>query len=194
MSADGLPDFELRLLKPGDRVDKFSSGDALFQPLKTFLKGESKKFQEQLLASTYVLADGDVVRAYVTLVCGEITAEKDINDLVEVEFRYEHYPAVKIARLAVDSKYRKLRFGQQIVDFAVGRALEIAEIAGCRFVVVDAKKPSVGFYEKYGFRLINTEENRGRNEPVMFLDLMRARGVKISPAGASEPPVDVDPR
>lgn len=145
MSVNDLQDFELRLLNPDDQVNRFSSGDAQFQPLKTFLKRDSKKYFEQLLASTNILVESNVVRAYVTLVCGEITAEKDTNELVEAEFRYEHYPAVKIARLAVDSRYRKLGFGQQLADFAVGRALEIAGISGCRFVAVDAKKPTVGF-------------------------------------------------
>jgi hypothetical protein len=45
---------------------------------------------------------------------------------------------------------------------------------GCRFVIVDSKKSSVGFYEKQGFTLIDTKENRGRSEPVMFIDLHKA--------------------
>ena len=148
MQADDLPEFELRLLEPGDAFTGFSLGNARFQPLKTFLKRDSKKFLEQLLASTYVLAESNVVRACVTLVCGEVTAEKDIADQVEAEFRYQHYPAVKIARLAVDSRYRGLGFGRKLVEFAVGCTLGISKIAGCRFVVVDAKRPSVVFYEK----------------------------------------------
>ena len=178
MSADDLPDLELRPLQPDDRVNRFSSGDKQFQPLKTFLQRDSKKFQEQFLARTYVMVDGNLVRAYVTLVCGEITAEKNITDLDGAEFKNEHFPAMKIARLAVDSKYRKSGYGQKLVDFAVGRAIEISGIAGCRFVVVDAKKPSVDFYKQYGSRFIDTQENRDRNEPVMFLDLMRAGGVE----------------
>jgi hypothetical protein len=61
--------------------------------------------------------------------------------------------------------------GRTLIEFSVGRSQDIADIAGCRFVVVDAKTPSVAFYEKCGFRLIDTAENRGRPEPVMFLDL-----------------------
>lgn len=174
MQADELPDFDLRLLEPGDRFAGFSLGDSQFQPLKTFLTRDAKKFADQFLAKTYVIAEADLVRAYVTLVCGEVAAERDIADLDGADFRYEHFPALKIARLAVHAKYRKFALGRTLVDFSVGRSQDIASIAGCRFVVVDAKKPSVGFYEKCGFRLINTDENKSRTEPVMFLDLKSA--------------------
>jgi len=146
-------------------------GDAQFQPLKTFLTRDSKKFAAQKLARTYVIVTDSKVCAYATLVCGEIAAERDIADLDGADFRYEHFPAVKIARLAVHKKYRDFSLGRTLIEFSVGRSQDIADIAGCRFVVVDAKTPSVAFYEKCGFRLIDTAENRGRPEPVMFLDL-----------------------
>ena len=116
------------------------------------------------------------VVAYVTLVCGEITAERDdLADFVGADFRYEHYPAMKIARLAVTKQYRSAdyKFGRKLVDFSLGRSKEVADIAGCRFVVVDAKTPSIGFYEKCGFRSLDTPENLGRSEPLMFVDLKK---------------------
>lgn len=59
-----------------------------------------------------------------------------------------------------------------MVDFAVGTAKDvICPAVGCRFVVVDAKKQSIGFYEKCGFTLLDTDDNRSRQSPVMFLDL-----------------------
>ena len=146
-------------------------GDPQFQPLKTFLVRDSKKFLKHLLAQTYVVAEGKVVLAYATLICGEITAEIETADPDGAEFRYEHYPAVKIARLAVDRRYRKHGLGTKLVEFSVGRALEISGIAGCRYVVVDARRQSVNFYERQGFRLIDTNANRELNEPVMFLGL-----------------------
>ncbi|WP_439521822.1 GNAT family N-acetyltransferase [Marivita sp.] len=168
--------FDLRLLEPGDSFAGFSLGDAQFQPLKTFLKRDAKKFSEQLLAKTYVFAIENKVVAYVTLVCGEIASERDdIADLDGAEFHYDHYPAMKIARLAVSKQYRKYGLGRSLVDFSLGRTLEIAEIAGCRFVVVDAKQPSIKFYEKRGFRLLDTPENTERAEPLMFVDLVRHR-------------------
>lgn len=79
---------------------------------------------------------------------------------------------MKIARLAVDTKYRESGLGRFLVEFSLGIAKDtIATAVGCRFVVLDAKKASVPFYLKVGFRLIDTEENKAREQPVMFLDL-----------------------
>ena len=75
------------------------------------------------------------------------------------------------SRSAVTSKYRSYKLGRALVDFSLGRTLEVSEVAGCRFVVVDAKRPSIGFYERCGFRMLDTEENRKRPEPIMFIDL-----------------------
>ena len=106
-----------------------------------------------------MIVEDDLVRAHITLDCGEVAAERDdIADLDGANFRYEHFPALKIARLAVHAQYHKFAFGRTLVSFSVRRSQYIAGIAGCRFVIGDAKKPSVGFYEKCDFRLIDTEK------------------------------------
>ncbi|QHQ34887.1 GNAT family N-acetyltransferase [Algicella marina] len=175
MPADDDTEYELRELRPGDKVGSISMGCEIYIPLKTFLKNHAKKYQEQYLAKTYVIRkdNQDVVIAYVTLVCGEIVHELDENELDGAQFTHKQYPALKLARLAIDRRYRGCGLGRNLVDFSVGRARHIAKAAGCRFVVVDAKKPSVEFYEKCGFRLIDTPANIQRNEPVMFFDLKK---------------------
>jgi hypothetical protein len=42
---------------------------------------------------------------------------------------------------------------------------------GCRFLIVDSKQESIKFYEKLGFNLVNSEENREADNPMMFIDL-----------------------
>ena len=87
---------------------------------------------------------------------------------------------MKISRLLVDSRYRRqgdrwadeARLGEALVQFALGLAVEqVCPAVGCRFVVVDAKSDAVGFYRKMGFTLLDTQANRARPEPVMFVDL-----------------------
>lgn len=64
--------------------------------------------------------------------------------------------------------------GQTLVDFSLGVTKEIISSAvGCRFLVVDSKKSAVDFYLKRGFTLIDTDENRARDEPILFVDLMK---------------------
>lgn len=174
MADDG--DLEFRLIEPGDRVTGLSVGHADFSPLRKFIQKDAKTFHVQNLARTYGLfqpqGDGSLahIKGYLTLVCGEVSTSG--AGAVAPAYKYPHFPAIKIARLIVDSALRGKRLGEQMVDFAVGTAKDvICPAVGCRFVVVDAKKQSIGFYEKCGFTLLDTDDNRSRQSPVMFLDL-----------------------
>ena len=113
-----------------------------------------------------------------TLVCGEISAVPEGSVLADpsVRYPYSHFPAVKIARLAVDRRLQGLglRLGSRLVDLALGISKDVISPAvGCRVLVVDAKSQSVGFYERCGFRLLDTAANRGRDDRIMFVDLMK---------------------
>jgi len=174
-TEDDLP-LELRAIESGDKVTGLSLGDAKYTPLKTFLQKHAKKYSDQLLAKSYGVFRGPKIVAYITLVCGEIASEDDsaMADTGDAEYNYKHYPAVKIARLAVDKKLQKAGIGAELINFALGIAKQdISAIVGCKFVVVDAKAESVEFYEKRGFRLLDTEANKARSEPIMFIDLTK---------------------
>lgn len=187
---EGADDFLLRALLPGDSFTSLKAGDAAFNPLKQFAKKQAHKYEKANLARTYVVWDGanKRVAAFVTLVCSDVASK---NELLEGEgYPYEHYPAVKIARLMVDERYRDGRgLGKTLVHFSLGIARqEICPAIGCRFVVVDAKKESVEFYEKQGFTAINTDDNRARAEPVMFIDLHKTTVTPaVEPAAANDP-------
>lgn len=178
--ADQYESFELRLIEPGDNFTGFSVGESKFIPLKVFLTRHAKSYQVKSLARTYALFNSaSKVIAYITLVCGEVVIERGDTPPVidqEVDYKYLSYPSVKIARLAVDSRFREngMRIGEKLVQLALGIAKEIVSThVGCRFVFVDSKQSAVKFYEKIGFTTLDTEENRGREEPVMFIDLMK---------------------
>jgi GNAT superfamily N-acetyltransferase len=130
------------------------------------------------LAKTYAAFSESKVAAYITLVCGEITLEGNAKllDEPDLNYNYKGYPSVKIARLAVDTRHRGADLGSFLVKLALGIATDrICPAIGCRFVSVDAKKESVGFYLKQGFTLLDTPDNKRRNAPVMFIDLHKAK-------------------
>ncbi len=110
-----------------------------------------------------------------TLVCGEVViGEHDDRPIKEegLKYGYKQYPAVKIARLAVDVSLRGSGVGRSLVELALGIAKgTICPAVGCRFMMVDSKKASVEFYSKCGFTILDTAENKERDEPVMFIDL-----------------------
>lgn len=172
---EGVDEFELRHLQEGDSFTSMRAGDERFAPLKMFARKHAKRYEAESLARTYVIVDVGQRRiaAYITLVCSEVSAE----GLVQgdgLHFPYSTYPAVKIARLLVDERYRDPRFGfgRKLVNLAQGITTEeIAPAAGCRFVVVDSKADAIGFYERCGFTLLDTPENRARDEAILYLDL-----------------------
>lgn len=171
--------FRLKQIEPTDRLTGLSLGDAQFTPLKTFLAKHAKAYQEQNLATTYGIFDtaSNKISAYVTLVCGEIVVDGQKRLLNEpgLSYDYKSYPAIKIARLAVHVGYRGLDLGTQLVTFALGTAKNVVcPAVGCRFAVVDAKTNSVGFYLKCGFTILDTEANKTRPDPIMFIDLHKA--------------------
>jgi GNAT superfamily N-acetyltransferase len=154
-----------------------SLGDAAFTPLKTFLQKRALEYERQSLARTYAAfqVEPRKVLGYITLVCGEVVT--DVGDgclIADVDYRYKQYPAVKIARLAIDKSVQGIGLGKHLVDLALGIAKrEVCPSVGCRFVMVDSKKNSVRFYERCGFTMLDTPSNKERGEPVMYVDLSK---------------------
>lgn len=174
---------EFRLLEAGDRVAGLKLGSEAFTPLKTYLQRHAKNHQSASLARSYVAVenrlgqDAPQVIGYMTLVAGEVSIEGNDDGLVDddaedVSYPYLQYPAVKIARLAVDSRARGRDIGRDLVSLAIAITQEeVAAAVGCRFLMVDAKTDSVAFYEKVGFTMLDTPTNRARDEKVMFIDI-----------------------
>lgn len=150
------------------------------QPLACFLKGSAQDFHAKSIGKTFVALepaqqDGAAPRVigYITLACSEI----DIRGAYELQDcpranRYDAMPALKIARLATDREYTGKGIGPQLVALAISSAVDqIGQVAGCRFLVTDAKRGAVTFYERQGFTMLQSEDNLQREAPVMFIDL-----------------------
>lgn len=179
-----LEGFTLRHLASTDSAKSMKAGYAAFAPLKTFAQRHAHRYEEERLSRTYVVHDDAVgcLAAYMTLVCSEVASGEQMVEAQEqgLHFPYRHWPAVKISRLLVDARYRRegarhqenMRLGATLVKLAIGVAMEqICPAVGCRFVMVDSKAEAVEFYERLGFRLLDTDANREREERIMFIDL-----------------------
>jgi GNAT superfamily N-acetyltransferase len=147
--------FEFREIDAADGCNSLSLGDASLKALKIFLRKEAKPLHAANLARTFVYAEKDTarVRAYVTIVCGQVSVSH-LEPTERVDgFRYKDFPALKLARLAVDTSLQGQGIGNQLVDFVIGVALErVMPYSGCRFLVVDAKPTSISFYARKGFK------------------------------------------
>lgn len=174
-------DYNIEKLSSAHQLSKFSVGPDLgLRALKTFLQHHALNYQTANVAVSYVAvlppvtpASRPQVVGYVTLTCSEVDL-KDTYLLDDCEHanRYSCMPALKIARLASHSHYAGKGIGKALMDLTVALAADhIGSSAGCRFLITDAKASAIRFYEVQGFTLLDTEENRNRTEPVMFLDL-----------------------
>ena len=169
--------FELRELHHADGCNALSFGNAAFTPLKTFLRREAKKLHQEHLARTFVLVPrGETkVLAYITTLCTHVAVEQlgQRDDVLDT-FRYKDYPAIKLARLAVDGSLKRQGIGSQLVDFVIGLITDhVMPHTGCRFLVVDSKPESVDFYTAKGFIQIGVNHDGESHTTTMFIDLRR---------------------
>ncbi len=170
----------LRPIWATDDTEKLSLGNQAFVPLKIFLSNDAFNFHRSEIAKTYVLVDPQAkqrprIWGYITLMCSEI--EINLHQLTGENSRllqYKVFPAIKIARLAVDKVLQRQGYGKGLLDFSIGLILQkIMPHVGCRFIVVDSKKDSVSFYQQCGFELLDTSSNIHSDQPLMFFDLRR---------------------
>jgi GNAT superfamily N-acetyltransferase len=83
-------------------------------------------------------------------------------------------PALRIARLAVDSRAHGRGIGAELLKQALILARKTAETVGCVGVIVDAKAEAVAFYTRYGFEPATTVVGSLGDRPqpvVLFLPL-----------------------
>ncbi|MDD1745598.1 MAG: GNAT family N-acetyltransferase, partial [Candidatus Methanoperedens sp.] len=97
-----------------------------------------------------------------------ILSNYDKSDKID-GYLYRKYPAIKIARLAVDRRLEKRGVGRYILLAAVGKAISVSNDIGCRYITVDSKPESTGFYEKHNFKMV--EKYRRREFPKMYLNM-----------------------
>ena len=67
-------------------------------------------------------------------------------------------PALRIARLAVDKELERKGVGKWLLAQAFIKIIQVADVTGIYFIIVDAKETSKSFYEHYGFIKFKDED------------------------------------
>jgi len=152
------------------------------QDLDDFLNtDEVEKYEREGLGTTYLVYWRGSLVAYFTVCFDGLRVEylktwKSMSRLAEM--RLETIPALKIGRLAVDSRFHHRRVGQHLVNYIAGMALEARETMAVRLLILQAEPDSKVFYERLGFEYtFLTGRERGREKRTMFLDLQAIEGV-----------------
>jgi ribosomal protein S18 acetylase RimI-like enzyme len=201
-TALDLSCFEIGKLVPEDlrRAAEFSCGNTEEdEDLNDFLRSDALRLQTRNIVATFVAYYGEAGSAtligYVSLLADAIKLEtKEKKRLELAHDDHPFVPALKVARLAVDADFkREFRgTGEALMRFACGRALSVAEFAGCRLITLDAYPKSAGFYERLGFRRSRAKEYAAKEHPSMWLDLFAPRPPRWL-SGAEDPVLDGGP-
>jgi ribosomal protein S18 acetylase RimI-like enzyme len=124
-------------------------------------------------ARTYVVCNNNDVVAFFSLTLGEVVSQA--GRIAKGVSRHP-IPIIKIARLAVDTKFQNRGLGAQLLRDALEKCLIISKIAGPRAVIVDPlDESSDQFYEKFGFELLNVKtENQIGPRFLLIKDIEKA--------------------
>src|SRR3989344_6811194 len=173
-----VEDVRIERLNEKHSLNNFQSYE---QELVDFLLEDALNNQKNRISVTYLwFLNNSKLAGYITLLSDRINLEGDVKDMFRRKgIEYHSLPALKVGRLCVDDCYLRRGLGTLMLAFAVKVANRIFnECAGCRFMVLDAKKNPknnpIHFYKKLGFQ---TLKERKKGTTPMYLDL--ANNVKF---------------
>jgi len=171
-----LDNIEIEILSEHHDISGFSCG---IKEIDEFIYEEAMDFQNERLGVTYLFFYEKRLIGFVTLSMADLRKRK-MNEEDKLPIGKENYPALQISQLAVcNDLQEKHGIGTYICDFCHAQSLGHSEKIGCRFLVLNAIQKAIGFYDKYGFKLLPKQE--GRKEPIMFLNIMDKKTVDKIP-------------
>ena len=130
--------------------DLISSFDCGVNELNDFFHKYAKQNDKKNIGKTFVLLSDERIIGYYTLSSAQIAFEEIPDELLKGLPRYP-IPCMRIARLAVEKRFQKDGYDALLLKDALLRIVNLSQHTGIYFVLVDAKKESISFYEHYGF-------------------------------------------
>ena len=126
---------------------RFDSGSP---QLDTWLRERARQNQAAGSSRTYVACEGSRVVAFYRLANGAV-AHREAPGRLRRNMP-DPIPVMMLGRLAVDREFQKRGLGKALLQDAILRTLQAAEIAGIRAILVHAKDENAQrFYERLGF-------------------------------------------
>lgn len=164
----GYSDLSSEIIKDFECLHTFTSG---VEAMDKFIQGDFQMSVENHYCTAYGIWYKDELIAIYALSFDSLDLDSDDKEELEtgisptgtpnLEYNYKEtfyakprYPALDIAYLAVQSKFRGNNIGRAIIRLIVDMAKH-QTFAGCQFLTVEALATSeysaVGFYERCGF-------------------------------------------
>ena len=132
--------------------------DCNIEELNTFLSRYSQKNDALGIGKTFIVLDEkENIEGYFTLATAQVALEEIPDDFKGKLPKYP-IPALRIARLAVSKDSQGKGIGRWLLAQAFIKAVQVADVTGLYFIIVDAKESSKSFYEHYGFQKLYNKE------------------------------------
>lgn len=153
-----ITDYRLVSIKDIKSKSSLKHFDCDIDALNDFLSRYALKNDELGIGRTFVALDElNQVAGYFTLATAQV-AYKEIPDDYKGKLPKYPIPALRIARLAVSKDLQGKGVGKWLLAQAFLKVIQVADITGLYFIIVDAKESSKNFYEHYGFKKFLDEE------------------------------------
>ena len=177
-----------------------ASFDCGRKSINEFFQNEAQAYQDELFGKTYFFVSPDeptkVVAGFTVANASIFTKhlgnsrQKKIGREVHHEKGLINYPAVLLAQLGVDVKYKGNHLGEQIIEFVEEWFTSDDNKSGCRHLIVDAyDEPGLlDYYQRNGLNLFfssleqemkyrnwNTEKDGPLETRLMFRDMILLR-------------------
>jgi GNAT superfamily N-acetyltransferase len=151
-------------------LEEFSCGQA---ELDRFLIRHALQAQQAESSQTYLALDDKRVIGFYSLVVSEVK-HADAPERVAKGMPRFPIPLLVLARLGVHREWQGRRVGAGLLLDALGRTLQVADIAGTRALAVHAKDDSAAsFYRHFGFVPSPTD---GRHLFMLIKDIRAVSG------------------
>lgn len=162
-------------LTPDTELVGFDCGD---DDLNSFLVEDAKNFLDKRIATSYLLVDGDNIVAYFCLLNDKISRQDVTNSQwtkIKGAFpdrkQFGSYPAIKIGRFAVSSKYRGRNIGTDLMNLLKDMLNNNPNYSAFRFLTVDAYISAINFYLKNNFKPLSEKIQNGHTR-LLFFDML----------------------
>ena len=162
-------------LTPDTELVGFDCGD---DDLNSFLVEDAKNFLDKRIATSYLLVDGDNIVAYFCLLNDKISRQdvtnsqwKKIKGAFPDRKQFGSYPAIKIGRFAVSSKYRGRNIGTDLMNLLKDMLNGNPNYSAFRFLTVDAYISAINFYLKNNFKPLS-EKIQNDHTRLLFFDML----------------------
>lgn len=148
-------------------IPQFDCGD---NEMNRFFKDECYQEQQWGLNRTYVLYYRGELSAFCSI-CADRISLNSAEREEEQTLPRNSVPAVKIARLGRDIRFKDFKFGRMLMEYIQFIILKMSrEQLGIRFITLDAYEDRVSYYESLQFKE-NAQQDKRKETVSMRLDI-----------------------